>query len=363
MFTRCIFCHGALGTNEALAVFPVGRRLAFDPARGRLWVVCRQCERWNLSPLDERWEAIEGAERLYRDTRRRASTDQIGLARLPDGTELVRVGRPQRPEFAAWRYGDQFGRRRRGLATAGGIAAAVGIGATVATAGAAIPLLSGMLAFAPTAFLLAASGVRSPRSLRQIHVPLAEDATAIVTVNELQHVRLVEQPDAQGWGIALPYAHRYDPRTGRSWTSYLNLNLPGSLGTATLTGAVAHDAATRLLPLVNGRGARQRQVQAAVSLLEESPEPTRFFAHAAGRVREWGAQQSFGDTGSLRHLPAPVRLALEMAAHETAERQALEGELAALERAWQEAEEIAAIADDLLLPTGVRARLARLKQG
>ncbi len=51
-----------------------------------------------------------------------------------------------------------------------------------------------------------------------------------------------------------------------------------------------------------------------------------------------------------------------MAANEDAERRALQGELATLERAWQEAEEIAAIADDLLLPTGVRARLARLKR-
>jgi hypothetical protein len=24
-----------------------------------LWVVCRHCERWNLSPLEERWEAVE----------------------------------------------------------------------------------------------------------------------------------------------------------------------------------------------------------------------------------------------------------------------------------------------------------------
>ena len=33
---------------------------------GRLSVVCRKCERWNLSPLDERWEAIEAAEGRFR---------------------------------------------------------------------------------------------------------------------------------------------------------------------------------------------------------------------------------------------------------------------------------------------------------
>ncbi|HEV7594825.1 MAG TPA: hypothetical protein VGO33_07495, partial [Gemmatimonadaceae bacterium] len=108
--------------------FPVGRRLAFDAAKGRLWVVCRKCERWNLTPVEERWEAIEECERAYRGTKLRASTDQIGLARLSEGLELVRIGQPLRPEFAAWRYGDQFGRRRRKqLMKTGAIAAALAV--------------------------------------------------------------------------------------------------------------------------------------------------------------------------------------------------------------------------------------------
>ena len=41
------------------------------------------------------------------------------------------------------------------------------------------------------------------------------------------------------------------------------------------------------------------------------------------------------------------RLALEMAANEDIERRALLGELDALHAAWQDAEEIAAIADEL----------------
>lgn len=108
-----MFCHGQFGTNEALEAFPVGRRIAFDAIKGRLWVVCRRCERWNLSPLEECWEAMEEAERLFSGTRLRTSTEQVGLARLNEGLELVRIGQPLRPEFAAWRYGDQFGRRRR----------------------------------------------------------------------------------------------------------------------------------------------------------------------------------------------------------------------------------------------------------
>jgi hypothetical protein len=113
MYSTCLFCKTDLGANEAIEHFPVGRRLAFDAAKGRLWVVCRKCERWNLTPVEERWEAIEECERAYRGTKLRVATDQIGLARLSEGLELVRIGQPLRPEFAAWRYGDQFGRRRR----------------------------------------------------------------------------------------------------------------------------------------------------------------------------------------------------------------------------------------------------------
>src|SRR3954468_20154135 len=137
MYATCLFCQKDLGRNESLETFPVGRRLAFDAAKGRLWVVCPHCERWNLSPLEERWEAIEQAERFYRDTRKRVATDNIGLAKLRDGTTLVRIGTPMRPEFAAWRYGDQFGRRRNRqlLIAGGGIVALAGVligGASVA---------------------------------------------------------------------------------------------------------------------------------------------------------------------------------------------------------------------------------------
>jgi len=51
-----------------------------------------------------------------------------------------------------------------------------------------------------------------------------------------------------------------------------------------------------------------------------------------------------------------------MATHEETERRALEGELHILEAAWKEAEEIAAIADDLLLPQSVPDKLAELKR-
>src|SRR3954467_395081 len=108
MYSTCLFCKSELGANESIEHFPVGRRLAFDGAKGRLWVVCAKCGRWNLTPLEERWEAIEECERQYRGTKLRASTGEIGLGKLKEGLDLIRIGSPLRPEFASWRYTRYF---------------------------------------------------------------------------------------------------------------------------------------------------------------------------------------------------------------------------------------------------------------
>jgi hypothetical protein len=79
VYSTCLFCRRSLGANAFIEHFPVGRRLAFDPARGRLWVVCRHCERWNLTPIETRWEAIEEGERAFRTTPPRAFTENVGL--------------------------------------------------------------------------------------------------------------------------------------------------------------------------------------------------------------------------------------------------------------------------------------------
>jgi hypothetical protein len=48
-----------------------------------------------------------------------------------------------------------------------------------------------------------------------------------------------------------------------------------------------------------------------------------------------------------------------MAAHEESERRAMQGELALLEAAWRQAEEIAKIADNLLVPQSVNEFVER----
>ena len=330
MYATCLFCSRALGENDALETFPTGTRLAFDAARGRLWVVCRKCERWNLSPLEERWEAIEDAERLFRGTRTRVSTENIGLARLEGGLELVRIGKPMRPEFAAWRYGDQFGRRRRRAFLIGGGAAAV-LG-TFVVAGAATGVIS-------TAFL----------SQSGTWVNLWVNARTVVRVRRGDGTMLkLKQPDLNA-GIL-----------GRSADDECQLSL-GRKGEHFFTGAEAERVLGLVMPRLNASGARATQVQEAVRRIELSGGPTAYLSRAG----TWAPYEGVGwksEGPKLASLTRMTKLALEMALHEEQERRALDGELKGLELAWRSAEEVAAIADDLLLPESVRTKMSTAEE-
>lgn len=345
MYATCTFCHAGLGANESLEAFPVGRRLAFDPARGRLWVVCPRCRQWNLSPLDERWEAIEAAERLYRDTKRRVATDQIGLARLRDGSDLIRIGDPLRPEFAAWRYGERFTMRWRRYAA---------YTALFSTGVLAVGPLTG-LGFTFVPYQLWSAGTTAVRRLRVVLRLRDAEGAIVLTREHAELARIVAVPDDPlGWRLSLPHLRRETP-VGRF------IKRPSETPSRiTLAGEDALDAMRRILPIVNADGGRRRTVDEAVRVLEDSGDTRAAFARAAAAV----GRDGHGDpTRDLHGLPAPLRLALEMAAHEEAERRALEGELAALESAWKEAEEIAAIADALTVPEWMAARLGRLGGG
>lgn len=360
MYSTCLFCSRSLGSNEAIEEFPIGRRLAYDPAKGRLWVVCRRCERWNLSPLETRWEAIEACERDFRDTRLRVSTDNIGLARLPEGLELVRVGSPQRPEFAAWRYGDQFGRRRQRalLYSAAGTAA---VGAVVmGGAASGVGLGGGWWAF---------HGVyqqwKNERTVARVR---DLDGNPIrVQQKHLLESRLLPSPGSDGWELELAHVPGWGKVRRKTRPEYTRLHGDGGLR---ITGQV--------MARVNRRGGKEETVQNAVRRIEDVGHPEDYLREAAReseRLRGVGAaaltakrrrgrsRASHTRKGSLEALPADMRLAVEMATQEQAEREALQGELATLEAAWRAADEIAAIADDLLLPDSVRVFIAQERGG
>lgn len=340
MFKTCIYCNRNLGQNGVVEEFPVGRRLAFDSERGRLWVICERCRRWNLSPLEERWEAIEECERQFHDTANRFSTDNIGLARLHEGLELVRIGRPKRHEFAAWRYGKQFLKRR--------IRSLIGMGARIA---AAIGMASvGVYIIGP---LVAHD---ENRVIARVKSP--NGAKLHVTLKDAKKAKLIKtQERGDGWLLKLPYRLRE-----RNW-GILGRYGKGKAKIEELDGQTAIRAAGQILPKVNSFGGSNSQVREAVQLIEEARGPERVFAHVAAEPGDQAPGFFFPvDATRLIKFDASVRLALEMAAHEETERRAFEGELYLLEEAWREAEEVAAIADRLLIPESVEAWIRRQKE-
>jgi hypothetical protein len=346
LYSTCLFCHADLGRNEVVEHFPVGRRLAYDATKGRLWVVCRRCERWNLTPVEERWEAIEECERMYTGTRLRASTDNIGLARVREGLELVRIGQPQRPEMAAWRYGDQFGKRRRKH-----IAWTIAGGATVVGAialGRATGFLMGG-GWGMYQLLSFAYGSIQKRVVRtRILVP---DQPTPLALRAEHLTRAKLHGDGERWQLTFPF---HVPGSDRLIRDRVDT-------TITLDGPDALRAAGKLLPAINAKGANKDGVSSAVRVIEETPDPDRLFAQISARSA--GLRRGAIGGQIIEDLPLHVRLALEMAAHEEDERRALEGELALLEAAWREAEEIAGIADSMFMPADVDERVAAIKSG
>lgn len=356
MFSTCLFCHASLGRNDAIEHFPVGRRLAFDGERGRLWAVCPRCARWNLAPIEARWEALEGCERAYREARQRVSTDNIALARLRDGTDLVRIGRPLLPEFAAWRYGQEL--RRRAQRTIA-VSATIG-GASIVANGSTI--LAGASMVGSTAVVVGA-------------VPALVQVAFVAWVLQRRMPRVVtREVDGHLWGVSA--AEVWESRVGLTpdqrlrvtmrerplrGPSVFNRLLRAPYGWDTSSARepaprdVVGDDAVRLLqvalPVAHREGGSRAQVRAAVETLEAGWRGRD--APVEEVVARWLASPTDGPSTrgtsagdrAVQFIPAPVRLAAEMALHEDDERRALAGELGALYARWEEAERIARLAD------------------
>jgi hypothetical protein len=339
VYSTCLFCHADLGRNESIATLAIGRRIAFDALKGRLWVVCTTCGRWNLTPLEERWEAVEQCERLFRSTRLRVATDNIGLAQPRYGFELVRIGKALRPEIAAWRYGSKLLSRAQ---TVAGYAKSLGVGG---------------------------KAVMRLRTLPRKHEVLAraryDRVGIVIRYAHLAHAEILRPDRDETWRLRVRHDH----------------------GTAMLEGVQAMKIARVLLTALNDGPAPESLVRSALAKLDDAGHADNYFVRVGTLAlsTSWGrlptalgglralpplsnerpivehlivrlTTRSFwshGGTGSEENVPLHRvgdvdRLALEMAVNDDAERTALAGEFAQLLEAWREAEEIAAIADHLL---------------
>jgi hypothetical protein len=344
MFSTCLFCRSSLGHNDQVEAFPIGRRLAFDASTGRLWVVCLVCRRWNLTPLEERWEAIEWCERSVRGVRALAATDQIALFKLPSGLELVRVGAARWREVAAWRYGRRLWWRH--------------------VRSKVVRTASFVLPYAVAPLILPG-------------IPGLLLGGAVVVVAQGTYLRRVGERVAYYAPVGKHRAtiHNHHLRTAvlrPTTTSTLTLGVRSNRGTIELTGIDALRVASLALAQVNGQGGEQADIDYAIRFVADAGSGEAYLTDMARRV---GLRRSRGEVmigtilapgsdfiGPLYRFPTLTRLALEIAAHEASEARALEGELESLIAAWREAEEIARIADNLLVPESVTRRWQQLRR-
>ena len=318
VYRTCLFCIGQLGTNDVLEDHPVGRTIAFDPVRGRLWVVCPECNRWNLTPIEERWEAIDSAERHFRDCRRVVARENIGICIVADGTLLIRVGEVLPAEYASWRYGRQLRAR------------AAGHGVYRRLVEWLSSITTGTI-FAPGVF----------DRFAVIHRETSGEGEAAI-----------RRQDLDGAEIEL----------GDTGMLRLRLIRPVTGVTPVIEGETARVLLERMLLNVNRESAPDRLLASAVQFLDRHPDGEELFTSLGegqgppgrGRLRlhyegegQWRGEWANAGVRGFQPVPRYRTVALEMVMHEAVERRALEGELRELLSRWKEAEAIARIADSL----------------
>ena len=340
MYQRCLVCNSPFPPNESLEYFPQGMRVAFDPSRGRLWAVCKECKRWSLAPIEERWEALDELEKMVQDRAQLLSqTENIALLRSGQ-LEIVRVGRANLAEQSWWRYGTELAKRRKSyktLSTAGAVGAGAAIWGGMATGGltfiAAWILWDKLPGTIPDAARWFRFGgdvwrgrERCPRCGFKFHrVPYRKRGDLIL--------RHTDEMEPAGMAYRCPRCR--DHREG-------GLHLDGREAERTLR---------RVLAYHHFEGASERTVSSATRLIQEAGSPTdltRILLKDGKRLAD------LGRTGGI---------ALEIAANEASEQRLLELELNELEAHWETEEELAAIIDGELTPLPLLETIRRKVAG
>lgn len=348
MFVRCSFCSEPFESNGSIGSCSVGRIFAFEPQKGRVWVICRSCRRWNLLPDEERPAVVEDCERRFADARTRTATDNVSLAELRDGTQLIRVGAASPREITNWRYGKQLVRRRMQLA----IRVAVGIATAAAMFYAGlIPSIIAVSVIAATANV--GTIVYSRRTCARLRLG---GRALRLSRHSIAHVELRPNVD-HGFELRIPYLDegRYDLATVELWArNWLSSSRYDSI---ILSGRSAWPAARIILPVLNSAGGTPADVAEAMTLIDLYRTPEELWKSLAETKRSsfpalWGHERG-GSAMSvaafrLGRLRLAQRLALEISIQTAVENEALNPALDDFQAHWMEAVEIAEIADQLL---------------
>jgi hypothetical protein len=192
--------------------------------------------------------------------------------------------------------------------------------------------------------------------VREDDAEAEERRQAIADEEVAARVVITQRPVTLTHGAVRRATVRHDDTDG------LALTFRSDSGTARWSGPRAEQGTAAMLAHLNAAGAPRDVVDGALDRLVAAGSPEAFLA-ALGRRARWRRDVEPAAHGEFAFAAAaPVsRLALEMALNDARERRAMDGELRALEDAWREAEEIAAIADDLALPGRVRQAFDRLR--
>ena len=334
MLTRCVFCRKPFPENGTLRRLSGGRRLAYDPGRGRLWVICGHCHRWNLHAVEDRLEALHELERGIRDRGRYlAGTSNVSLFELGDVT-VVRVGRAGLAEQAWWRYGRELHRRRRAFRSPASRFTAYAYGA-LAYVGEALGLGDEDLSITwddtPVADILRWRRFGWAAWYGRAACPFCGSTLRALRYDLSWWVRPVWREGGEvALGIPCP---RCDP-----WTPekvYL------------LRGSEAQNTLRRVLAYQHISGASEKTLREAAGIIEET-----------GSAEAYTRIVGTGDT-SLWSLGATRSIALEIVLNESVEERLLELEVKALEAIWRREEEMARIIDEEFTPRRILKRHLR----
>lgn len=340
MYTRCLVCSTAFEPNESLEHVPLGKRLAFDPGRGRLWAICKACKRWSLVPIEDRWEALEELERLTRDRARLLSqTDNIALLRSGP-LEIVRVGRANLTEEAWWRYGRELATRReqyKRLSLAGSVAAGAVMVGGWATGGMTLIGMWFLWGNAPEAVTDGARWLRFGGAAWRGKRDCPRCGHVFRSLPYRDRAALGLFPGDEPGRLDLVYRC---PRCGHYKDGGLRL-----------AGQDAERTLRRTLAYHHFAGASERRVSSATKLIQEAGSPQDLMRIVVKDGRRLGDLQRTG------------AVALEIAANESVEQNLLEMELADLEAHWRQEEELASIIDGELTPLPVLESLRRSVTG
>jgi len=340
MYQRCLVCHTPFPPNESLEYFPLGNRVAYDPSKGRLWAICKDCKRWSLAPIEERWEALDELEKIVRDRGRLLSqTENIALLRSGK-LEIVRVGRANLAEQSWWRYGTELAKRRKkykALTTAGAVGAGAAIWGGMATGG---------LTFIAAWILWDKLPGTIPDAARWLR--FGGDVWRGRTKCPRCGYTFRRVPYRKRGNLILSHANEMEP-TGMAYRCpRCQDHREGGLH---LHGREAEHTLRRVLAYHHFEGASERVVTSATRLIQEAGSPTDLTRILLKDGKRLG---SLGRTGGI---------ALEIAANEASEQRLLELELSELEAHWETEEELAAIIDGELTPLPLLETLRRKVAG